>query len=551
VAASVGLEIADRAAQPSSTEGLWSWVATVDHKRIGILYLVTSLGFFILAGLEALLMRTQLALPESRVLTPEIYNQFFTMHGTTMIFFVVMPTGIGFANYFVPLMIGARDMAFARLNAMSYWLFLFGGLLLYYSFIDGAAPNAGWFAYPPLSLRPYSSTEGVDYWALGVLISGIGTIIGALNLLVTIHTLRAPGMSYSRMPLFVWTILVTGYLIIWAMPTLTAAGAMIVLDRAFGANFFQPRFGGDPVLYQHLFWWLGHPEVYIMFLPFTGIMSEAIPVFSRKPIFGYTFIAGSTVFIGFYSMFTWAHHMLAVGLPFLALAFFSGSSYLVGIPTGVKIFNWLATMWGGSIRTTTAMLFAMGFIVTFTLGGLTGIAVATVPFDWQVTDSYYIVAHLHYVLVGGSLNGLFVGVYYWFPKMAGRLLDERLGRWHFWLTMVGLNLTFFPMHIMGLIGMPRRVYTYPAGAGLTELNLLATVGAYVLGIAMLVFFYNLWRSLRHGERAGDNPWGGYTIEWATTSPPPPENFATIPTVDDRFPLWKGTDEAQRRDPGGR
>jgi heme/copper-type cytochrome/quinol oxidase subunit 1 len=358
-------------------------------------------------------------------------------------------------------------------------------------------------------------------------------------------------MSYSRMPLFVWTILVTGYLIIWAMPTLTAAGAMILLDRAFGANFFQPRFGGDPVLYQHLFWWLGHPEVYIMFLPFTGIMSEAIPVFARKPIFGYTFIAGSTVFIGFYSMFTWAHHMLAVGLPFLALAFFSASSYLVGIPTGVKIFNWLATMWGGSIRPTTAMLFAMGMIVTFTLGGLTGIAVATVPFDWQVTDSYYIVAHLHYVLVGGSLNGLFVGAYYWFTKMAGRLLDERLGRWHFWLTMVGLNLTFFPMHVMGLIGMPRRVYTYPAGAGLTELNLLATIGAYVLGIAMLVFFYNLWWSLRHGERAGDNPWGGYTLEWATTSPPPPENFATIPTVDDRFPLWKGVDEAQRADPGGR
>lgn len=533
-----GLEIEQRTARPLPASRLWAWVATVDHKQIGILYLVTSLAFFIIGGVEALAIRTQLILPNAGVLTPEVFNQFFTLHGTTMIFFVVMPSAIGFANYLVPLMIGARDVAFPRLNALSYWLFLFGGLLLYFSVVAGGGPNAGWFAYPPLSLRPYSSGFGVDYWALGLLVSGIGTIAGALNLIVTIFTLRAPGLTLSRMPLFVWTVLVTGFLILWAMPTLTAAGAMIVLDRAFGANFFQPRLGGDPVLYQHLFWWLGHPEVYIMFLPFTGVVSEVIPVFARKPIFGYGFVAASTVFIGFYSMFVWAHHMYAVGLSHPALGFFSFASLLIAVPTGVKIFNWLATMYGGSIRLTTAMLFAMGMIANFTIGGLTGVAVALVPFDWQVTDSYYVVAHLHYVLVGGSLNGLFAGTYYWFPKVTGRFLDERLGRWHFWLVMVGITLTFLPMHVLGIIGMPRRVYTYPADAGLTELNLLVTLGSYILGVGMLVFFINIWRALRQPPTAGPNPWGGATLEWATASPPPPENFVELPTVRSRFPLWE-------------
>jgi cytochrome c oxidase subunit 1/cytochrome c oxidase subunit I+III len=523
-------------ARPSSLAGWWSWVATVDHKRIGLMYLVTSLAFFLIGGLEALVMRTQLARPENNLVSPEVYNQLFTLHGTTMVFFVIMSTVVGFANYFTPLMIGARDMAFARLNALSYWLFLFGGLLLYFSVLAGGGPNAGWFAYPPLSVRPYGN-QGNDYWALGLLLSGIGSIAGALNLLVTVFVLRAPGMTVSRIPLFVWTVVATGFLIIWAMPTFTAAAAMIFLDRAFGANFFQPRLGGDPVLYQHLFWWFGHPEVYIMFLPVTGIISEVVPVFSRKPIFGYGFVAASTLFIAAYSMFVWAHHMFAIGMPLVALGFFSFASLLIAVPTGVKIFNWLATMWGGSIVTTTAMLFAMGMIANFSLGGMTGVAVALVPFDWQATDSYYVVAHLHYVLIGGSLTGIFAGVYYWFPKMTGRFLGERLGRWHFWLTMLGINLTFFPQHILGFIGMPRRVYTYPAGAGLSELNLLSSLGAYILGASLLPFLWNLVRTMRRPPTAAENPWDAYTLEWATTSPPPLENFETIPTVGSRFPLW--------------
>jgi cytochrome c oxidase subunit I len=546
-AAHVGTAIPDEASGSSYVDAAYAWITTVDHKRIGILYLVTSLGFFLLAGLGALLMRTQLAVPNARVLSPDVYNQVFTTHGTTMVFFVVMPAGIGFGNYFVPLMIGARDMAFARLNALSYWMFLFAGLLLYVSIFEGGLPNAGWFGYPPLSVYPYGSNPGMDYWALSLLVAGAGSIAGSLNTIVTIVTMRAPGMAYGRMPLFVWSMLVTSFLIIWGMPTFTAAAAMVVLDRIFGAAFFQPHLGGDPILYQHLFWWLGHPEVYIMFLPMTGIMSEAIPVFARKPIFGYPFVAGSTVFIGFTSMLVWAHHMFAVGMTNYEVAFFSGASLLVAIPTGVKIFNWLATLWGGAIRFTTAMLFAMGFIANFTIGGLTGVAIALVPFDWQVTDSYYIVAHLHYVLIGGSVNGLFLGTYYWYPKMFGRLLDERLGRWHFWTTMIGLTLAFMPMHVMGIFGMPRRVYTYPAGAGLTELNLISTVGAYILGLSTLIFLWNIWKTARHGEPAGDNPWDAPTLEWSVSSPPPPENFATVPTVTRRYPLWaeEPTDPAEQ------
>jgi cytochrome c oxidase subunit 1 len=547
----LGLEVTEREVQPASADALWSLVATVDHKRIGILYIVTSLGFFVLGGLEALAMRTQLALPERQLLSPELYNEFFTTHGTTMIFFAVMPAIIGLGNYLVPLQIGARDMAFARLNALSYWLFLFGGLLLYFSFLAGGGPNAGWFAYPPVSIQPYTSNRGVDYWATGLLVAGIGSLVGAINMLVTIATLRAPGMTISRIPIFVWNQAAAAVLIVLGVPTLTAALAMIALDRLYGANFFQPRFGGDPVLYQHLFWWFGHPEVYILWLPVTGIISEVVPVFSRKPLFGYSFVAGSTVFIVLYSMLTWAHHMFAVGMTSVELGFFSATSYLVAVPTGVKVFTWLATMWRGSIRATTAMLFAMGTIATFTIGGVTGVAIATFPFDWQATDTYYIVAHLHYVLIGGSLNGLFAGAYYWFPKISGRLMNERLGKWQFWLTMIGITLTFFPMFFMGLHGMPRRVYTYPAEAGLTELNILSSIGAYILGISVLLFLANLWRSTRRGELAGPDPWNAYTLEWSVASPPPEENFDEIPTVHDRFPLWRHADEDHRQDQGGR
>ncbi|MCX6020700.1 MAG: cytochrome c oxidase subunit I [Chloroflexi bacterium] len=529
-------------------EGLWSWVATVDHKQIGILYLLTVLLFLVVGGLEAMLLRLQLAVPRNGMLGPDVYNATFTLHGVTMIFLVIMPAGIGLGNYFVPLMIGARDMAFPRLNALSYWLYLFGGLLLYYSLLDGGAPAAGWTAYPPLSLRPFSSGAGMDHWSLGLLVAGISSIAAAVNLIITIAVMRAPGMTWTRLPIFAWTILITAFLIIWGMPTLTAAAAMLVLDRGFGAHFFGPRFGGLPVMYQHLFWWLGHPEVYIMALPVFGIISEVIPVFARKPIFGYFAIVLSTVLIGLYSLLVWAHHMFTVGLTPLESGFFSGASFLIAIPTGIKVLSWLATLWGGAIRFTTAMLFALGFLVNFTIGGVTGVAVAVVPFDWQVHDTYYVVAHLHYVLVGGSLLGLFAGAYYWFPKITGRLLSERLGRWHFWLAVIGITLTFMPMHLLGLWGMARRIYTYPEGPWIPEINLIVTIGALVQAAAMLVFFTNIAMSLRNGKRAGGDPWDGFTLEWSTPSPPPGENFEELPTVRGRRPWW---DAKQGGTPGDR
>lgn len=516
--------------------GLLGWFTTVDHKRIGILYLATSGVFFLLGGLEALLMRLQLAQPEADVLGPEAYNQLFTMHGTTMIFLVIMPLLLGFANYFLPLMIGARDMAFPRLNALSYWLLLFGGMLLYFSFLAGRAPDVGWFAYAPLTERPYTSTSSADYWALGTLVTSIGTIATAVNLVATTAKLRAPGMTWSRVPVFVWMSLFTGLLILWAFPTLTAAQVMLLFDRHLGTAFFKPAEGGDPLLWQHLFWWFGHPEVYIMVLPAFGIISEVIPVFARKAIFGYAFLIAAGALILFYSLLVWAHHMFAVGFSVPVNAFFGAASMIIAVPTGIKVFNWLGTLWGGRIRFTTAMLFAVAFIAMFTIGGITGVQFAVVPVDWQTTDTYYVVAHLHYVLVGGSLFGILAGAYYWFPKITGRLLDERLGTWHFWLWFVGFNLTFFPMHILGLLGMPRRVYTYPDLDGWGALNLVQTVGAAVSAAAVLVFAWNIWRSLRRGRPAGDNPWGGWTLEWATSSPPPAYNFAQVPVVRSRRPL---------------
>ena len=527
--------------QPSAEAARWArmleWFATVDHKRIGILYIVTTGVFFIIGGLEALLIRIQLALPGQTTLSPQAYDAVFTMHGTTMIFLVVMPLLLGFANYFVPLMIGARDMAFPRLNAMSYWLFVFGGIFLYFSFLTNGAPDVGWFAYAPLTEPPYSMAAGPDYWALALTVTSIGTIATGINIAVTVIKLRAPGMIASRIPVFAWMSLVTAGLILWAIPSLTAAQVMLVLDRHLGTKFFVASAGGDPLLWQHLFWFFGHPEVYIMVLPAFGMMSEIVPVFSRKPIFGYGVVVGSGVAIAFYSMLVWAHHMFTVGLSDVAEGFFGASSMIIAVPTGIKIFSWLGTMWGGRIRFTTAMLFAIAFIVQFTVGGITGVQFATFPVDWQVHDTYYVVAHFHYVLFGGTFFGTLGALYYWFPKIAGRMLDERLGKWHFWLTVVGFNLTFFPMHVLGLMGMPRRVYTYPDLPGWGALNFLETIGAFILGFSTLFLLWNVYVSLRRGEPAGDNPWDAWTLEWATTSPPPDYNFVTVPPIRSARPLY--------------
>jgi cytochrome c oxidase subunit I len=529
--------VAHGAHQDEHERGAFGWVATVDHKRIGILYLLTALFFFGIGGIEALLIRIQLARPNVHFLAPETFNQLFTMHGTTMIFLVVMPTLVGFANYLVPLMIGARDMAFPRLNALSYWLFPFGGLLLHFSLVTGGAPSGGWFSYAPLSETPYNSTLGTDYWILALLVLGIGSVGGAINIIATVITLRAPGLTIRRLPLFVWMTFVTAILIILALPVLNAALVMLIIDRRLDAHFFQANGGGSAILWQHFFWTFGHPEVYIMALPAFGMISEIIPVFSRKSIFGYEFVAASTVAIAILSFGVWAHHMFAAGLGHRADLAFAIGSMAIAVPTGVKIFNWIATMWGGSIRFTTAMMFATAFLLEFVIGGLSGITFAAAPIDWQVTDTYYLVAHFHYVLFGGTAFAVFAAIYYWFPKMTGRLLGEGLGKAHFWLTVVGFNLTFFVQHFLGIMGMPRRVFTYPDLPGWGALNMASTVGAFVMALSVIVFAINLALSLRRGKVAGDNPWDAWTLEWATTSPPPHDNFERVPPVRGRRPLW--------------
>ena len=529
--------------QPLGTR-LHGWVTTVDHKRIGLMYLMMSLVFLIVGGLEAMLIRLQLWTSNNTLVDADTFNQLFTMHGTTMIFFVVMPMIAGFANYLVPLMIGTRDVAFPRLNAFGFWLSLFGGSILYLSYFTGdglygagSAPDVGWFAYAPLTSPAYARGGSVDYWILGTMITGIGTLTFAINLVATILTMRAPGMRLNKVPLFVWMMLVDAVLILFAFPPLTAAQVMLLFDRHLGAHFFDTQAGGSALLWQHLFWFFGHPEVYIMALPAFGIISEVIPVFSRKVIFGYASMAMATAAIGFVSMGVWAHHMFTVGLNDGLDAFFSAASFLIAVPTGIKMFNWTATLYGGRLRLQTPMLFALGFLSMFLIGGLTGIMLAAVPFDWQVSDSYFLVAHFHYVLFGGSLFALMAGLYYWFPKATGRMLNEKLGKLHFWLLFIGFNLLFGPMHISGILGMPRRVYTYQAGQGWEIWNQLSTIGGFIMGVGFAVFFWNLLHSLRRGEVAGDDPWDAWTLEWATTSPPASYNFEELPHVRSRRPLW--------------
>jgi cytochrome c oxidase subunit I len=511
------------------------WVTTTDHKKIGILYLVTTFVFFLLGGVEALLMRVQLGAPNNTFLTPEHYNELFTMHGTTMIFLFVVPVMAGFGNYFLPLMIGARDMAFPRLNALSYWLLLFSGIV-FYSSLFFSPPEAGWFSYTPLSGPDFIPGNGQDAWIFLIHISGISSLIGAVNFYATIVNMRAPGMSWGRLPLFVWTLLVYSILLILALPVIAAAVTMLLTDRHFGTYFFDPAQGGSPLLWQHLFWFFGHPEVYIMILPGFGIISEVLPVFARKPIFGYKAIAASTVVIAFLGMLVWAHHMFATPVPAVVLGFFMLSSFLIAIPTGVKIFNWVATLWRGSIELKTPLYFAAGFIATFVIGGITGVFLAIFPVDWQLTDTYFVVAHFHYVLMGGSVFTVFAGLYYWFPKMTGRLMSEPLGKTSFWLMFIGFHMTFLVQHAMGLSGMPRRIYEYSPGVGLTAYNVISTIGSFILGAGVLVTVINAVRSAKKGPVAGPDPWKANTLEWFTTSPPPVNNFDEIPRVRSVEPM---------------
>ncbi|MEA2253790.1 MAG: cytochrome c oxidase subunit [Solirubrobacteraceae bacterium] len=515
--------------------GWTSWVTTTDHKRIGIMYLVLTFVFFLLGGTEALLMRLQLSQANNTLLDPKTYNELFTMHGTTMIFLFVVPIMAGFANYFVPLMIGARDMAFPKLNALSFWLLVAGGIVFYGSIFFNP-PECGWTCYPPLSSSSYLPNGGVDAWIYLIHLTGLSSLVGAINFYATIANMRAPGMGWGRLPLFVWTILTYSILLILALPVIAAAVTLLLTDRHFGTHFYDASAGGSPLLWQHLFWFFGHPEVYIMVLPGFGIISEVLPVFSRKPIFGYKAIAAATVVIAFLGLLVWAHHMFATPSPTFVFVFFMLGSFLIAVPTGVKIFNWVATLWRGTVEFTTSLLFAVGFIGTFLIGGITGVFLAVFPVDWQLTDTYFVVAHLHYVLMGGAVFAIFSGIYYWFPKITGRLLGEGLGKLSFWLMLVGFHVTFLIQHSLGLDGMPRRVYEYNDVGHLELYNLISTIGSFILGLGVLVTVANVLRSLKHGVKAGPDPWKANTLEWFTTSPPPVNNFDVIPRVRSVEPM---------------
>ena len=525
-------------------ERLHGWVTTVDHKRLGIMYIIYALVMLVIGGIEATIMRIQLMVPHNNFVSPEVFNRMFTMHGTTMIFFVAMPLVFGFGTYLIPLMVGARDMAFPRLNALSFWLTAFGGLLLYFSFIGGTglygagnAPDVGWFAYAPLTAKVFSQGHSTDFWSLALLVSGFGSIGTAVNFITTIISMRCPGMTLGKMPLLAWLNLVMAGLVILAVSPLTAAQIMLSIDRYLGGHFFDTQAGGSAVLWMHFFWIFGHPEVYVLVIPCFAFASEIIPVFSRKPIFGYPVMVAATVAIGFISMSVWAHHMFAVGMTSYGNTFFTVTTMIISVPTGIKIFNWIGTMWGGKIQFKAPMLFCIAFLFQFLIAGLTGIMLSASPFNWQLTGSYFVVAHFHYVIVGAILVTIFGAFYYWFPKMTGRMYNETLAQWHFWLFVIGFHLTFDFMHVPGILGMPRRIYTYEPGRGWEIWNLIVSVGAVVQGIAILIFVFNLLWSMFRGEPAGNDPWDAWTLEWSTSSPPPDYNFATLPVVQSRRPLW--------------
>jgi cytochrome c oxidase subunit I len=523
---------------------VYEWLTTVDHKKIGLMYIVYALIFLVIAGFQAILMRIQLAVPNNHFVSPQVFNQLFTMHGTTMVFFVGMPILFGFGNYLIPLMIGARDMAFPRLNAFSFWISAFAGVLLYFSYVGGSglyaagtAPDVGWFAYAPLTAKIFSPGHSTDYWTLAVFLSGVGSIGTALNIVTTIISMRCKGMTMGRMPLLVWLYLVMASLVFVTVSPLTAAQIMLTLDRYLGAHFFDTQAGGSAVLWMHFFWIFGHPEVYVLVLPAFAFVNEIVPVFSRKAIFGYPAMVAASVGIGFISLSVWAHHMFTVGLGPAGNTFFVFATMVISVPTGIKIFNWLATIWGGKVIFATPMMFCVAFLFQFLIAGLTGIMLSAAPFDWQLGNSYFVVAHFHYVLVGAILFALFAAFYYWYPKVTGRMMSEKLGRWHFWLFVIGFHLTFDFMHVPGLLGMPRRIYTYEAGRGWETWNLIVGIGAIIQTIATLIFVFNLVRSYFKGEVAGHDPWDAWTLEWATTSPPPSYNFAVDPTINSRRPLW--------------
>jgi cytochrome c oxidase subunit 1 len=525
-------------------ERLHEWVVTVDHKKLGILYIVYGILFLVIGGIEALIMRIQLVVPQNHFVSPQVFNRLFTMHGTTMIFFVVMPLLFGFGTYLIPLMIGARDMAFPRLNAFSFWMTAFGGVLLYFSFIGGYglfgagnAPDMGWFAYAPLTARAFSPGHSTDFWTLALLISGIGSIGTAVNFIATILSMRCPGMTLGKMPLLAWLNLIMGGMVLLAISPLTAAQIMLSIDRYLGGHFFDTQAGGSAVLWMHFFWIFGHPEVYILVVPAFAFASEIIPVFSRKPIFGYPVMVAATICIGFVSFSVWAHHMFTVGMSAYGNTFFTVTSMIIAVPTGIKIFNWLGTMWGGKIQFKAPMLFCVGFLFQFLIAGLTGIMLATSPFDWQLGNSYFVVAHFHYVIVGAILFTIFAAFYYWFPKMSGRMYNETFAKWHFWLFFIGFHLTFDFMHIPGILGMPRRIYTYEPGRGWEIWNLIVTIGVFFQTAGVLAFVANLVWSLWKGKPAGNDPWDAWTLEWSTSSPPADYDFAATPAVRSRRPLW--------------